>query len=284
MMERVLYGLPDPDPRLPTADERKKMSPEELEAALDKIWKFRQMEIKKAMDAMEDPGMMLTNYTKTLVDSSLETTSPELETALQWLEWNVQDIDLALHFTNIGGMDVCTRLLSHENVQVRQLAAQIAGNAVKNQPKMQALAVSSGLLDFVVARLDKLDAGKDSPECAKLLYAISSTLRGYPDAQQLVAKTDFFNTLHRIVDDSAWGERVAVKALALVADSYNEWTSPPETWTRRLCATMSQRSQWKPSSDAQEPSSMQNEVKKKLAEAMSAAKCENLGFTSQSSF
>jgi len=283
-MERVLYGLPDVDPRLPDASARDKMSREEYEAALSKIWKLRQEEIRDSIEAMEDEPALVTNLTLILAEASLDTVQVELLDALVDLEWFVQDLDHAAHFSNIGGLDFCVKLLSHQDSNVRQLAAHVSGNAAKSNEAMQTKALQAGLLTKAMNRLVELlpceasEAESVGKECNKMLYAISSSTRHFKAAQTEATANGLTEVLESLITSPTVDTRAQVKALALIADSLTQWDACwSEESVSNLCEALEQKAQRfiaeNPNHESLSP--VLGQVHAKLAEAAVAARCQS---------
>jgi hypothetical protein len=276
MMERVLYSLPQPDPRLPSAAERAKLSPQEYQALLDKVWANRQAEIKRAFEAIDNEPGRVSNGTLLLLRAAHEPDGVVLDT-LDALEWLVQDIDNALHFGNIGGLDACAQLIAtHPSAAVRAGAAFVAGTAIKNQERLQAAALKAGL---VVSLLDRLAAGPPSAaaaagavEAGKLLYALGAALRGHDPAVSEALQAGLLPLLARLAHPAApLDVRARAKALAMAADSF-QWAGLPERWrTDGLLAPLCDALRAAPAAPADSPEA--RAVAARLADALSAAQC-----------
>ncbi len=282
MMERVLYALPQPDPRLPSAAERAKLSPQEYQALLDKVWAVRQAEIKRAFAAIDDEPGRVSNGTLVLLRAAHEPDGVVLD-ALDALELLVQDIDHALHFGNIGGLDACARLIAtHSSAAVRAGAAFVAGTAVKNHERLQASALKAGL---VVSLLDRLASGPAAgaaaegavpegaaAEVGKLLYALGAALRGHDPAVSEALQAGLLPLLARLAHPSTpLDVRARAKALAMAADSFH-WAGLPERWRADgQLAPLCNALRAAPAAPADSPEA--RVLAARLAEALAAAQC-----------
>mmetsp|Transcript_18765 Transcript_18765/g.30650 ORF Transcript_18765/g.30650 Transcript_18765/m.30650 type:complete len:346 (+) Transcript_18765:158-1195(+) len=233
LLERVLYGLPQPDPDLPPQGAKERMSPEEYEAALRAVWDKRQKEIKEVTDQIENVGSAIVNDTNVLKEALLEEAPAKLIDALENLEWVVQDIDQATHFIGIGGLEACYRLLDHAASDVRKLAAHVVGNSVKGQPELQEKAVEGGMMNTLVLKLEgflETEENVHNGEVAKMWYGLSSLVRGHAQLQNSVVEAGLPTLLLAYVKTysnnmEGFGERVLVKVLALLYDSYTAFDS-----------------------------------------------------------
>jgi len=226
-LERVLRSLPEPDPRLPSMFDVGKLGPEEYKRQMMEVWKARQVEIKMAMDSMDNHITQMQNYVYKLVNGSLGQVDDEsLMGTLQIVDSMVQDIDHALNFANMGGLIACVQLLGHSNPLVRSLAAETIGSAVKNHAELQSKAFKIGVFQSLMVSFDSLmPCTQTETECAKLLYAIGGILRGHGESMTQAMSEKLPNYLARIVGQSDPSKKsfrpVLVKALALIDDAYS---------------------------------------------------------------
>ena len=162
---------------------------------------------------------------------------------------------VCLWATQMGGVDIMGKLLqTHDHAAIRRLAAWVVGNAVKYNADVQRRAVESGLLAQLMTHLNQtlaghLDGGAShaaaADVAAKVVYAISTLVRGSPFAQHQFAVLDGHRTLvqtlyhPRLARDhgrdagvvAKW-QAVAAKAAALASDISVELrhrNSPPGT-------------------------------------------------------
>ncbi|GBG30495.1 Hsp70 nucleotide exchange factor FES1 [Hondaea fermentalgiana] len=290
MLERVLYGLPQPDVRLPSGAEKARMSPEEYKAALAKVWMWRQEEVRKAMESLDDEASIMRRLAGTIANASMDKGSPELLEALADAEDWVSELDHATHFGALGGVQQCVALMGgHADAEVRTAAAYAVGSAIKNKPDLQMMALESGLVQIVRSRLeDELapcaaSAPDKARECGKMLYALSSLVRGHPVSQAQVIEQGLLEVLAQLLAHDYIDPRVLVKVGAFVYDSFTEWPVCPAQWSKNgtstaLCENLEHQAEnIVAGAYASQPQHLRQQVGIKVREALQAAKCAATG-------
>mmetsp|Transcript_16023 Transcript_16023/g.19028 ORF Transcript_16023/g.19028 Transcript_16023/m.19028 type:complete len:460 (+) Transcript_16023:106-1485(+) len=221
-MERVLSALPEPDSHIKALNKLKKDDPEFYEKAIREIWKKRQVELKEAAEAIADETKMIQENLKVL--GSDNATDSEILDSLENLESFVQSIDHALDYYKMGGLEItAVHLNSHKSI-VRTNAAYVIGSASKSLNDLQDHARENLILDALTLLLQKAscdESTESNQECAKLLYAIASLVRGNPISQFYLAKQNFGLELISILRDPKnpyLDYKVRTKVVALLDD------------------------------------------------------------------
>lgn len=288
MLERVLFGLPEPDARLPTTAEKRNLSPEEYKNLLAKIWSKRQEEIRKAMESMDDEGEIMRKLAGTIGNATMDEAPTELLDALADAEDWVSDLDYASHFAKLGGIHQCVTLMAnHKDTEVRTLAAFTLGSAIKNNAALQDLALEIGVVPFLDSHFKQTllpCAGSDklqARECGKMMYALSSLVRGHISSQAQVISSGLLDTLTTMLAQPNLDTRMLIKVSALVYDSFTEWPTCPAQWSvngteSTLCLNLEQQAlnvlQSIPKARSE---ALVMQAKSKLRQALEAAGCQS---------
>ncbi|CAF1179794.1 unnamed protein product [Adineta steineri] len=96
-----------------------------------------------------------------------------------------EELDLAKDFFTIGGLDILTPLLDHNNDGLRMQACSLLANLVQNNDHCQRIVVQSGLQQ----KLLKIVGESNNPDLkTKAVTAISALIRGYTLGQLQLQK------------------------------------------------------------------------------------------------
>jgi len=254
-MQRILYDLPEPDPKLPGKEERKEMDPEEYKALLERVWDARQKEITEAMEKMDDEAQVILHLTGNLVEFNASSDINGLLETMEKIEFHVMELEKARYFASLGGIHACIKfILQHENSSVRAMAAHVLGTTVKNVPDLQDIAFEAGVLEGVLGQIEIdldgcLSISGDSDraeECSKMLFALSSQARGHEHSQEKLIEQGFLQALTNLAGIPNLEPRVMLKVSSLAHDSFVEWPNCPAHWAvnetkRDLCENLTQR-------------------------------------------
>ncbi|CAG8448235.1 2144_t:CDS:2 [Ambispora gerdemannii] len=105
----------------------------------------------------------------------------ELINALDGLEDLVHELDFGVRFANSDGVLMVIELLYHINNEVKVKAATVLGTAMQNNPFSQKNAIS---LNLIPRLLDIISYNHDNKYSSRLLYALSSIIRGNSEGVQ----------------------------------------------------------------------------------------------------
>ena len=212
MIERVLYGLSDKDQRLPSDEQRRRMSKEEYNTMLKVVWENRQQEVQTAFKSINNESDQISDNIELIKTASLTESTPELEALLENLEALVQQIDLGAYFVKAGGVAATTKLiLNHDNSKIRGLGAHLVGTAIKYQTDCQLAALDATLLRGAIERLKTLEScnSENAYECGKMLYLLGSIIRGYDVAQTKAIEAGLLELNVKLLEDLQLDDRVA---------------------------------------------------------------------------
>ncbi|CAF4220451.1 unnamed protein product, partial [Adineta steineri] len=96
-----------------------------------------------------------------------------------------EELDLAKDFFTIGGLDILTPLLDHNNDGLRMQTCSLLANLVQNNDHCQRIVVQSGLQQKLLKIVDK----SNNPDLkTKAVTAISALIRGYTLGQLQLQK------------------------------------------------------------------------------------------------
>ncbi|KAG9298193.1 hypothetical protein G9A89_002681 [Geosiphon pyriformis] len=130
--------------------------------------------------------------------SSNDTTNTQLLQALDGLEELVHELDFGVKLARGDGIFVILRLLTHQENEVKKKAATVLGTAMQNNPTAQTIALQLNLVPRV---LDRLISEHDVAFSSRLLYALSSIIRGnekavesFQNNEGLILLADFYTS------------------------------------------------------------------------------------------
>jgi len=183
---------------------------------LQRAWEIRQEELRAAVAGLMKPAEYMKDITNLLTNTSLH--DPAVLKALVILESLLADIDNARDFHTIQGWPVLVSLLQADAPDsVKCAVALCVGTAVKNDYSYQlwtleslsnttnvsALELMTNTLHTAATSLKEGSGRRDLVK--RLLYAISSAVRGNMDVQEaILAQTDesFMEALHIVAVSS----------------------------------------------------------------------------------
>ena len=197
LAKKVLLGLPNPDPSLLDAMRSdSKLTREEMEELVKKVWEKRQIEIEKAADEIEVPADMMTSL---LLNLENATSTSDMLTILDDLEWLIGDLDNAQDFRKMGGIVPIVRLLNMtSSPKVQTKAAWVLGTAAKDIVQTQNEATELGALSNL---LNMIEPSKNDLQAqGKALYALGSLLRYNPSTQMVFERLQGMSSLAQTMD------------------------------------------------------------------------------------
>lgn len=194
--EELLLGLPEPDPEL-VSGLFANMPAAERDALVKKVWARRQRELQLDSQKAVSNFSSMNKLLQTLLD--IEASEESKIQSLVNLEYYVADIDNAVDFVSMGGIQVSKQLLRSESVEIREKAFWVIGTTVKDQKKLQKVAVDVGILSILVQAIEKfIESNKpihqqknvvtENKSITKVLYCLTSLLRGSKDTQIAFSK------------------------------------------------------------------------------------------------
>ena len=192
LAKKVLLGLPNPDPSLLNAMKSdSKMTREEIEKLVKKVWEKRQIEIEKAANEIEVPADKMMSLLRDLDNS---TSTGEMLRILDDLEWLIGDLDNAQDFRKMGGLVPIVRLLNMtSSPKVQSKAAWVLGTASKDIVMTQNEATELGALSDL---LNMIEPSKNDVRVqGKALYALGSLLRHNPSTQMVFRRLQGVSSL-----------------------------------------------------------------------------------------
>lgn len=189
----VLQALPEP-PQVDGMDIHEahdKLSPAEFRQQMVSLWKKRQIELKEAMDSIEDDSKYFAKLLDQFYEAEKNEDVAEMLNVLEVLEYEVQDLDKTLVFNFIGGFGVMSEYLNSTNLAIRAHAAWVVGSAAKNFYDAQNWAIDAGAVPKLISTLNlKIPDAMDNSAAVveakkKALYALSAIVRSNERGQRL---------------------------------------------------------------------------------------------------
>ncbi|XP_064631470.1 nucleotide exchange factor SIL1-like isoform X2 [Lineus longissimus] len=130
------------------------------------------------------------------------------------LEYYLHQIDNAVDFSVMGGLDLVVKDLNHTDPQIRSEAAFVIGAAVQSNPRVQVKAIEAGAMQQLIRMLS---IEKDLALRSRVLYALSCLQRHFPYAQTKFLKLGGMAVLTSLFTQPGT-EKLQVKAISLTHD------------------------------------------------------------------
>lgn len=202
LAKKVLLGLPNPDPSLLSAMRSdSKMSKEEIDALVKKVWDRRQIEIEKAAEDMVVPADTIAALLRDLDDYGKKFDVENILSNLNELEWLLGDLDNAQDFRKMGGVVPIIRLLNMTHLPyIQAKAAWVLGTASKYILASQNEATELGAMSLLLDMIDSSSCSEDDNDIqkqGKALYALGALLRHNPSTQIVFRGLQGSSTLAR---------------------------------------------------------------------------------------
>lgn len=189
-------------------------------------WKQRQVDLKAAMASILKPAELMANLTAQLTTNL---TIPDRLRILIDLESLVSDIDNARDFHTIGSWPTLVTQLGDFPEPIQAHATWVIGTAIKNHYDYQLWLLeeddSGSALQRLVQLLSSQSTGTSSETLSlqkRVLYALSSGLRGNMDIQAAVMRTALSSRLLELLTAEGTHVEVLRKVLALMSDLLQE--------------------------------------------------------------
>lgn len=189
----TLQALPEP-PKVGEMDiheAHEKLSPTEFRQQMIALWKKRQVELKDAIDNIQDDSKYFAKLIEQLYEAEQKGDVDEQLAVMEVLEWEVQDLDKTLVFNFIGGFGVMAERLNSTSLSIRAHAAWVVGSAAKNYHEAQNWVIDHGAVPKLISTLDLevVDGTENVPAIIeakkKALYALSVLVRANERGQRL---------------------------------------------------------------------------------------------------
>merc|ERR1719244_2481732 len=151
----------------------------------EKVEKFKSMkELKSELGDIDMNVKTDFQVMTELVDNFKKSESIENKVeSLESLEYYLHQIDNAIDFMQLDGLkDIIIPSLNSSSESLRKEACQLLGAAAQSNPKFQRAAMDLGLIGHLL-RLVSLEP--EPAAAVKGLYALSTLLRNFPEAQML---------------------------------------------------------------------------------------------------
>jgi len=184
LAKKILVGLPQPEPSLLKAlSSSSKLSKEELDDLIRKVWQRRQQEIEDAAAKMVSYADVIGKILKELM--TLQTTNAEAEAGrvvflLNDLEYHLGDIDNAVDFRQMGGFFPLVKFLNSSSAEIQEAAAWVLGSATKDIRQSQDSAAEMGAIPLLL----QIAARKSGSGLRrKAIYALGAMLRHHAGTQ-----------------------------------------------------------------------------------------------------
>ncbi|CAJ0864298.1 833_t:CDS:2, partial [Entrophospora sp. SA101] len=133
-----------------------------------------------------------------------------LISVLDGLEDLVHELDFGIKLTKEFGLKYLISLLNFDSDEVKQKAAMVIGTALQNNPSAQNNAINLNLVPYL---LDKFSKENNLKVSSRLLYALSSLVRGNEYAIQFIKNNQGLETLTNVYtkfDDNEFKAKFAV--------------------------------------------------------------------------
>jgi len=165
--------------------------------------------------------------------------------ALKTLEELVHEMRFGTQFAERGGMKSTVAILESEAwaSDVRAKAATAIGSSAQNNPKVQHSALQLDLVSRLVHLLQRSTISHEV--ISRLLYALSSLLRGYPQAMEAFNAAHGLSQLHLLYLSMNGNEEIQQKIMVLVTDfldpdmhDTNEQVNMQDSEVRLWCISM----------------------------------------------
>lgn len=159
---------------------------------------------------------LILEYVEIISSNDVSRKLIELEHILDDLEYLVHQVDNALVFLDLGGLEkvVLVNLNRTDRPSLKTKSLTLIGSALQNNPKAQTMAYEKELAEHLIRFLSTT---KLEPEINAGLFAFGSLVRRFPVAQKHVMSRSVINVLFEL-----WAKEISlkikVKVLTLFTD------------------------------------------------------------------
>lgn len=206
----VLQALPEP-PKVAEMDIHEahaKLSPAEFRLQMITLWKKRQVELKDAIDNIQDDSKYFAKLIEQFYEAEQKGDVDEQLAIMEVLEWEVQDLDKTLVFNFIGGFGVMAEHLNSTVLPIRAHAAWVVGSAAKNYYDAQNWVIDAGAVPKLISTLGmEVVGGSEDAQAIieakkKALYALSTIVRSNERGQRLFLLHNGPDVLAKLADEA----------------------------------------------------------------------------------
>ncbi|KAK3590234.1 hypothetical protein CHS0354_041301 [Potamilus streckersoni] len=171
--------------------------------------------IKLNMDIKTD-GEIVTEMVKQLNNSDLAT--KDKLRVLSELEYLLHQIDNAVLFSDLGGLELAVKSLNDTDSNIKAEATMVLGSALQSNPKVQILALQTDAMQIF---LSMITTESSVAHRSKALFALSSLIRHFPIAQKKFLDFGGLTALASLFQEPGL-EKLQVKAVTLLNDLLQE--------------------------------------------------------------
>ncbi|RHZ67644.1 hypothetical protein Glove_300g57 [Diversispora epigaea] len=144
--------------------------------------------------------LLFDNYISQLIKSLSSSSQQQQQSltmilsALDGLEELVHELDFGIKLSKGEGLKSIISLLNHDSNEIKKKAALVIGAAMQNNPLAQSHALRMNLIPRLLNSLSS-EEGNDIKVLSRLLYALSSIVRGNRAAMKIVNDNDGLSLL-----------------------------------------------------------------------------------------
>ncbi|ESP03726.1 hypothetical protein LOTGIDRAFT_237555 [Lottia gigantea] len=181
-----------------------------------KSYKELKEDFKKLNIGVKTDIEIINDLLEKLNQEKLDTESHKF--ILSDLEYYLHQIDNAVYFCDIRGMELLLKYLNSTQDEIRSETALVIGSALQSNPKAQISALETGLMQPLI-RLISLD--KSTALRKRYLYALSSLVRHFPYAQLKFVQYGGLSVFSKLFEESGT-ESLQIKVITLLNDLLQE--------------------------------------------------------------
>ncbi|BFZ01197.1 hypothetical protein BsWGS_04236 [Bradybaena similaris] len=184
--------------------------------------KFRSYEeLKKAMEdlnlSVKTEGQIVTELESELKQKDIA--HDRLKIVLLDLEYYLHQIDNAKIFCDLGGLTTLVSLMNSTEEDIREAATHTVGAALQSNPKVQATAVDTGVLQQL---LKIISVDSSAIVRKRALFALSALLRHFPYAQKRFLQLGGLSALTQLFVECK-EENVKIRIVTVLTDLLHEY-------------------------------------------------------------
>ena len=173
--------------------------------------------LKEALDNLQTDTQRMKKILETIkTDQLLGETA--LSSALEELQYYVEDIDNGNDFWKIGGAEVMLKLLEKPGTQIKMWIMWIFATVVQNNPESQEKAIKAGILERMmdVAKSSLYTSEVDTLVLSKSVSGISALVKGSDTALDKFISLDGLDLVFQAIKNDKVNTQTRVKLLFLL--------------------------------------------------------------------
>ncbi|KAL3864363.1 hypothetical protein ACJMK2_006053 [Sinanodonta woodiana] len=174
--------------------------------------------VKINMD-IKTEGEIITEMVKQL--NKPDITAKDKLQVLSELEYLLHQIDNAVLFSDLGGLELAIKALNDTDSDIKAEATMVLGSALQSNPKVQVLALQTSAMQMFLSLITEESS---VAQRSKALFALSSLIRQFPVAQKKFLDFGGLTALASLFHRSGM-EKLQVKAVTLLNDLLQEQQS-----------------------------------------------------------